>query len=1565
MNKLLQKVAKIFLGLSMAAGVGVAVSDNKVISTAHAADTFEKVTSFSVGDQIIFVNESKKYEMSSGAGSNASAYSTSPAGTYVMTVEAGNGGTGYSFKNGSNYISWSTGNNLATSTTKNNASSWTISTSTNGNFKLANVGTTSRILQFNSSSPKFAPYTSSQTAFQIYKKVSAKTLSSISVSGYTTSFTVGDTFSFGGTVTATYSDETTADVTSSATFSGYNMSTAGNYTVTVSYTEGGVTKTATYSITVAAHTHTFSNAWSSDDTHHWHAATCGHDVTDSYAEHTFGAWQEDTAASCTTDGSRHHVCSVCSKSVSETIPATGHNYVNGVCTICGEEEPSEVTITKTMSEIISANNYTVSSGSDVTLYTSFSLDAVITISTSGEANCGSFWGTNPNNDWRLYQNKSGDVTITATSPYELESVTITYNISNTGILKDGTTEVSSGTAVACSGSSKTFTVGNSGSATNGQVKITSISVTYSGSSSSPTLSSIAVKTAPTKTSYLVGDFFEPAGLVITKTLSDNSTEDVSYADESSSFSFTPSTSTALTLSDETVTITYGGKSCSQAISVSSIPIPSSGSITITDSDFTGGYEGGALMERSTTVTGGAVVNWKYQHIMKSAGIQFRKYSDGPAILYNTSDLGNILSVTTTGVDNLTITYGTTQDTGCTSSTVGTGNGFFKIINNTSNAVKPSEIVITWGEPATLSSISVALESSLSEKTWYGNDVISASDVDVTTSYSDSSLDGTIEDGTGIYFDNDTSKTTFTLSQGTNNIEVYYKDSNDRTAHATLTISNVQPAKTVQAWSLEGSIGDTLKSTAYNLSGLTLHAWYDSGKTDEAPSSVAALYQLVADPTTAGSSADPDNVIDVKVQLKSDSSTVYTFEDVAAPIVNSPKGSVDNPYTSSEAVAAVLAYGSTTASTDTYYAYGYVKKISGKNLWIVDDPDLIGAQNEPADADCLQCYASANWSDVALGDKIDVSGKMQVYSSKAEFSSSAITNKIAETMTISKTVSSQTLTINSAFSYSGVVSIDYTHKTDIANANALVTFGGYDMSTTGNQTVTISYTDAALGKTDSTTYTLTVEYAAVTTVTLNHTNITVEPVSETNFSVTLNPNVDPNSTATWDLDNADGSSLDLSLYEIESTNKLTATLTCIGESTDYGVLIVTATVGGVSATCTVTVTGDAYVTFNKDSIHGIVGATLDNTVKVTPVGLGTPTSYTWTVTSGSDVVGATSGSDTSTLTFKAAGTATLHVAVSDGSDTAEGDIAVNVIKSLNPITIPGGTTEYNDSITFSSVCNADDTFDDATITDADEFDVYFNKGTNSNKPVYKTTGSAIRVYGGSYFTVSSEHTMTKIELSYGSSDGSNAITTNVGEFATNTWTGSSTSVTFTIGGTSGHRKIAGVKIYWEVSSADVPVANTNYNAQKAVLEFAEDLTTKLNAVCLQGEGGTTVVANLNTAWTNIHNTYTSKRNSLGSSDQEVFDILIANATANEAGDDLQKALRSYEWVYAKYHDSLTAGDFLNETSGRGAVSYSPLVNPLVNIIGENTNTVAIIVIISMVSVTAIGGYFFLRKRKENI
>ena len=106
--------------------------------------------------------------------------------------------------------------------------------------------------------------------------------------------------------------------------------------------------------------------------------------------------------------------------------------------------------------------------------------------------------------------------------------------------------------------------------------LSEIKITYVPKS----LSSISVKTAPTNTTYEAGEYFDPTGLVITKTFSDNSTQDVAYNSQTASqFTFTPNTSTPLTTSNIAVTIVVGGKSTSQAITVNEPKVLSSISIS--------------------------------------------------------------------------------------------------------------------------------------------------------------------------------------------------------------------------------------------------------------------------------------------------------------------------------------------------------------------------------------------------------------------------------------------------------------------------------------------------------------------------------------------------------------------------------------------------------------------------------------------------------------------------------------------------------------------------------------------------------------------------------------------------------------------------------------------------------------------------------------------------------------------------------------------------------------------------------------------------------------------------
>lgn len=81
-----------------------------------------------------------------------------------------------------------------------------------------------------------------------------------------------------------------------------------------------------------------------------------------------------------------------------------------------------------------------------------------------------------------------------------------------------------------------------------------------------TLSNIAITTAPTKTTYSDGEHFDPTGMVVTATYSDESTENVTAL-----CTYDPDLSTALTTTDTEVVISYTenmvNKTTTQAITV--------------------------------------------------------------------------------------------------------------------------------------------------------------------------------------------------------------------------------------------------------------------------------------------------------------------------------------------------------------------------------------------------------------------------------------------------------------------------------------------------------------------------------------------------------------------------------------------------------------------------------------------------------------------------------------------------------------------------------------------------------------------------------------------------------------------------------------------------------------------------------------------------------------------------------------------------------------------------------------------------------------------------------------
>ncbi|MBR7129961.1 MAG: Ig-like domain-containing protein [Tidjanibacter sp.] len=167
---------------------------------------------------------------------------------------------GYTIKSASGYYIGQTSNANGLASSKTTAHTNTISFNTDGTANIISSG--GAYLRYNATSGqerfryfKSSTY-SSQKAIALYRLETAgsgeeveKVLESITVTGATTAFAVGsEEFVFDGTVTAHYTDGTTAVVTDKATVDdNVNMATAGEYTVTVTY-EG---KTFEYTVTVS------------------------------------------------------------------------------------------------------------------------------------------------------------------------------------------------------------------------------------------------------------------------------------------------------------------------------------------------------------------------------------------------------------------------------------------------------------------------------------------------------------------------------------------------------------------------------------------------------------------------------------------------------------------------------------------------------------------------------------------------------------------------------------------------------------------------------------------------------------------------------------------------------------------------------------------------------------------------------------------------------------------------------------------------------------------------------------------------------------------------------------------------------------------------------------------------------------------------------------------------------------------------------------------------------------------------------------------------------------------
>ena len=184
-------------------------------------------------------------------------------------------------------------------------------------------------------------------------------------------------------------------------------------------------------------------------------------------------------ATCTQTGYTVYTCSRCSDSKQDDITEkTAHTYVNGTCSSCGAVKRNEgdpVTVTTVVGDYAATNKW-----SNGVKYTTLEMDNVITVS-ADTAKKWQYTGNYYTSDqtWRIYQTDGGQIKITAADSATISSVKFTFTTANNGALYYNGSKVTSGTAINVNGAtSAVFTVGNTGSGSNGQIRVSKIEVSY-------------------------------------------------------------------------------------------------------------------------------------------------------------------------------------------------------------------------------------------------------------------------------------------------------------------------------------------------------------------------------------------------------------------------------------------------------------------------------------------------------------------------------------------------------------------------------------------------------------------------------------------------------------------------------------------------------------------------------------------------------------------------------------------------------------------------------------------------------------------------------------------------------------------------------------------------------------------------------------------------------------------------------------------------------------------------------------------------------------------------------
>ena len=150
-----------------------------------------------------------------------------------------------------------------------------------------------------------------------------------------------------------------------------------------------------------------------------------------------------------------------------------NQIVSGTSTILEEgvyEEPSgENVVVVNIADYADANSWV-----EATQYLTATADEYTTFTFTGTNNTGKYYVDGE--QWRMYQTESATFTISSTKT--IAKVVIEYVSNKTGCLTTASGNICTGVEVEVNGASVTFGIGNTTDVTNGQVRITKITIFY-------------------------------------------------------------------------------------------------------------------------------------------------------------------------------------------------------------------------------------------------------------------------------------------------------------------------------------------------------------------------------------------------------------------------------------------------------------------------------------------------------------------------------------------------------------------------------------------------------------------------------------------------------------------------------------------------------------------------------------------------------------------------------------------------------------------------------------------------------------------------------------------------------------------------------------------------------------------------------------------------------------------------------------------------------------------------------------------------------------------------------